>query len=731
MKSKWLCGVAGAALIASATSLRPANAQPAVNWTGFYAGFYAGGVWGRSEASTNLNCGVAPAGTVYICDNTGAGAASAAAINASGSGKISDSAFTGGMQIGYLWQFGTVVYGLETDFGAFNLSGSRRGTGAFPDGGASGILGGSSYTISSSFDTDWLFTFRGRVGTVLPSNLLAYVTGGLAVTRLNVSFAYSDNAGTPSGIGSGSASGVKTGWTVGAGLEWAVSPRHGLQGAVDFGVRRSHNGRAMNSWFDRILFYARTQPETPALIAEDRVVTFGMLGAGIERCAGHIAAMNVPCDAPVAVVTGDPIRHLTLCLGLIRCGIVSTSLDAAQLNSPGMTLAAVIGDEKVRPAVEPRHRFVSLEQCFETEPLGIANMPAGFTDGSSICRVNLTSGSTGEPKVIRHSLEDIGRRTEAIVRFDWKRALCLPGLSSSWGFWTACMPLAFGGATCFSGSPFQSLRMIELFAIEYVTASTEQLLALTRAARTSASRLTSLRFVEIAGSAPTRALIESAMSHVCKDIYCKYGASESGPMSFAHAREIWPRPDYAGHVLPSMEVAVVDRDGRACPSDTIGLIRCRTNPRGESGKTPPPWIEIGDAGWIAADGKLHVAGRAADVALGAQASTIPPLSPVTEAEHILRLEWDAADAAATLLGHSVSGTQIGIATVDCRDASAEKLEALMRAREFDCTIRLLPMPAIPRLASGKIDRRQLQTLIAARSGPHHMATGRPYTIRLN
>lgn len=61
---------------------------------------------------------------------------------------------------------------------------------------------------------------RGRLGWIARPDLLLYATGGLAVTKLKVSYTYSDSFG---GSSSGSASSTKTGWTVGGGIEWAFN----------------------------------------------------------------------------------------------------------------------------------------------------------------------------------------------------------------------------------------------------------------------------------------------------------------------------------------------------------------------------------------------------------------------------------------------------------------------------------------------------------------------------
>lgn len=220
---------------APARSRYALGGQSPHNWTGFYAGLNAGAAWGKSKATTTTDCSAPASG--YICDQTG-GTVDAAALNASGTGTISDTGFTGGVQAGYNWQQSNLIYGFEADFGAFSLSGSRTASGVFPGGGDTlGFVGSSNYSIGTSVDSKWLATFRGRFGIALPSNLLVYATGGLALTRISVSFNYSDSSPVPS-TGAGSASQTKTGWALGGGLEWALDNHWSVKGEylyVDFG----------------------------------------------------------------------------------------------------------------------------------------------------------------------------------------------------------------------------------------------------------------------------------------------------------------------------------------------------------------------------------------------------------------------------------------------------------------------------------------------------------------
>lgn len=228
MKSRLLQSVALPVLFAGPAlgADLPVKAPPppptaAYNWTGFYVGLNAGGAWGRSDVTTDPSCATVPSFSPYFC-GPGFGQNNAVAIAAAGTGSMSGSGFTGGGQIGYNFQVDRTLLGVESDINYFNIKASRQVSGNYPVGG--GAFGpGASFTINSSVDTNWLFTARGRIGWLLSNNLLAYATGGLAVTDLHATHAFRDSVTALPASGTWSGSATKLGWTVGGGLEWALT----------------------------------------------------------------------------------------------------------------------------------------------------------------------------------------------------------------------------------------------------------------------------------------------------------------------------------------------------------------------------------------------------------------------------------------------------------------------------------------------------------------------------
>lgn len=222
-RARWIALTTAAFLVPPAA----AQAQHPHNWSGFYIGLNAGAAWGRSDATSNVVCDRAFFSTdpsSYICGT--ASNFDSRKVAASGTGSQSKSVFTGGVQTGYNWQAGNFLYGTELDFGAFNLKASRSASGTY--GGAFAPPPGTTYTIGSSVETDWLFTARGRIGWAF-SNLLIYGTGGLAVTDLTVTNSFRDNSFAAASA-NGSASRTKAGWVLGGGAEWALGKNWTVKG---------------------------------------------------------------------------------------------------------------------------------------------------------------------------------------------------------------------------------------------------------------------------------------------------------------------------------------------------------------------------------------------------------------------------------------------------------------------------------------------------------------------
>lgn len=170
----------GAAVAADLPSRRVAPVAPYVapifTWTGFYAGVNAGYGWGSFTKDPK-----------YVFDNP--------------------SGFVGGGQIGYNYQIGQFVVGLETDIQYADLKSNNNSFAIAVPGYAAG---------GSNAGVEWFGTVRGRLGFAI-DRALVYATGG---------FAYGgggSNNYVYNGVYYSGNDNTRTGWTLGGGVEYAFT----------------------------------------------------------------------------------------------------------------------------------------------------------------------------------------------------------------------------------------------------------------------------------------------------------------------------------------------------------------------------------------------------------------------------------------------------------------------------------------------------------------------------
>lgn len=185
------------AFAGSASAADPVvESAPAYDWTGPYLGVQGGYGWGEVDGSTAIS------DTHNIDDFSGI------LDNANG--------YLIGGTLGYNYQMDNIVIGLEADV--------------------------SYSTINDEFvdpepewrtDLDWIATVRPRIGFAM-DNFLPFITGGLAIGDMTLEAFDNLAPGDPPSKDSN----TMIGWTIGAGLEVAVTENLSVKAEynyVDFG----------------------------------------------------------------------------------------------------------------------------------------------------------------------------------------------------------------------------------------------------------------------------------------------------------------------------------------------------------------------------------------------------------------------------------------------------------------------------------------------------------------
>ncbi len=177
-----------------------------INWTGFYIGVHLGYGW-----SNNSDTDVTPLPTAAQFVNL-----APTTLSPDPNGII------GGAQMGYNWQSGHFVVGIETDFSGSAMNGRETLSPIIQNNGTP--FPGAGNFVTARQDLNWFGTLRLRAGFTPTCRLLVYATGGLAYGNVD----YSANTDfRPIGTEQYPASFSKTkaGWTVGGGLEYALTQK--------------------------------------------------------------------------------------------------------------------------------------------------------------------------------------------------------------------------------------------------------------------------------------------------------------------------------------------------------------------------------------------------------------------------------------------------------------------------------------------------------------------------
>src|ERR1700674_4187133 len=160
----------------------------AYNWTGFYLGVNLGGGWARNTFGE----------TFFTAANPNFGA---------NVGTSTISGVIGGGQIGYNWQTGNLLFGLEADIDWSGQTGTLNSA-------LTAIPNGIAGTDSISTRVRTFGTARARVGFAA-DRWLWYATGGFGWQNVSFSEAFTPTGGALVGVNSASA--TRVGYSVGGG----------------------------------------------------------------------------------------------------------------------------------------------------------------------------------------------------------------------------------------------------------------------------------------------------------------------------------------------------------------------------------------------------------------------------------------------------------------------------------------------------------------------------------
>lgn len=491
---------------------------------------------------------------------------------------------------------------------------------------------------------------------------------------------------------------------------------------------------------DPIRHWRRLTPDRIALV--DRVrgdrLTYAELDAGADRWAAALASLGVGAGDLVAVLASNRREQVELFFACGRLGAALVPLNwrlaPAEL---GPILAdarprALLGEGRFRAAAEaaavlPRSAVWLDLDADAPRLLARAGAPPEdrAVDAEDPALVLYTSGSTGRPKgaVLPHR-QIVWNAVATTTSWELGPTDVAPistPLFHTGGWNVFATPLWHRGGTVVLMDAFDPATFLDVMAEERCTFALTvptQLMMLLQAPSWGRP-LPALRSF-MSGGAPLPPAVAERVRASGYRLREGYGLTECGPNCFASTTEAsLRRPGSVGWPIAHLSMRLVTEDGRDADVGEPGelLLRgpqrfagyLRDPERTAEALTPDGWLRTGDLARRDADGVFYIRGRRKEMFISGGENVFPG-----EVEAALADCEGVAEVAVVGVPDALWG-EVGRAFVVRRagaTVTAADVVAHVRARlaAYKAPKSVVFVEAIPRLGSGKVDRRALATL---------------------
>jgi fatty-acyl-CoA synthase len=486
---------------------------------------------------------------------------------------------------------------------------------------------------------------------------------------------------------------------------------------------------------DPLRFWRRIAPDRTALVdrARGERWSYATFDAAADRWAGVLRARGIGRGGIVAVLAGNRSEVAAL---FFACGRIGAALLPLNWRLSPAELAPIVADARPDLLIgEARFR----DKAGETDAPWIdldADAPALLAraevweddvevDGDDPLLILYTSGSTGRPKgaVLPHRQiywNAAATTTAWELGADDVAPVSTPFFHT--GGWNVfATPLWHRGGTIVLVDGFDAdefLRMMEEEGCTVALTVPTQLLMLAESPRWGRPLPRLRRFVS--GGAPCPAALAARVRAAGYTFREGYGLTECGPNCFAITdAEAVARPGSVGWPVPYLEMRLDAGDGREAAPGEPGELQLR-GPQVFSGYLRNPvqtaetftadgWLRTGDLAVRDADGAFRICGRRKEMYISGGENVFP-----AEVEAALADCPGVAEAVVVGVPDEKWG-EVGRAFVVARaDTLLGEAEVVAYARSrlagYKVPRAVFIVPEIPRLGSGKPDRRALATL---------------------
>jgi acyl-CoA synthetase (AMP-forming)/AMP-acid ligase II len=465
------------------------------------------------------------------------------------------------------------------------------------------------------------------------------------------------------------------------------------------------------------------QPTAPALVDEDRTISYGELAELVLRASGHLNALGVRRGDYVGLCLKDDWQHVVAMLAAARLGAIFLQIDPRTRPVEKARIAAAFDFKLIvtAPGADAiaSCAMVPLDSVWERR-VAQTEAPAALPDEwHDPMVVQSTSGTTGRPKFSVATHLQFYFRLASLCEYTPTtrphRYLATLPLFSALGRNVFMLHLLHGSTIILYPSIFTATEFVETATKHHASvaavapSSVRQLLEASDSSDPLLPRLELL----ICGGAPLFADEKlEAVRKLTPNFHEMYGVSAFGPISVLRPKDMHGCADTAGRPFSLAEVEIVDETDRPVASGEIGRLRCRgpalASPIAIGGENADDfrdgWHYPGEVAALDECGYLHLHGRTSEVVFRGGAKVFP-----TEIEAVLQAHEKVADAAVVACGPSVGEQELAAYVVANGEVTPGQLLAHCRQQLTPHKVprQIHIVAELPRNLLGKVDKRAL------------------------
>ena len=505
--------------------------------------------------------------------------------------------------------------------------------------------------------------------------------------------------------------------------------------------------------------WARIAGPDPAIIDENVTCTFAELSRRVRETAAALAVGGVRPGTRVAYLGLNSPLFLEVLLAAAHLGAVFVPVNSRITPDEAAHLLShsgchtVVAEHGYRELVDdiadavPARRFLLDDRAggFPENRAGgrwvrlgghAAHAAAPARVGADdVAMLMYTSGTTGRPKGVTLTHGNLWWN-QANVRAAVDIPPRAPTLAVAPLFHIGGLnaftlgTLACGGTVVVRRSfdPQRCLRDVARYRIASTFMVPVMFAALLRSAEFSRTDLSSLRAAVVAG-APVPPALVSEYAERGTALQQAWGLTETAPFAtYLPPGQVRAHPDSAGYAMPYSEVRVASPDtGLPADDPDVHGELCVRGPNVTPGYWNDPaataaaidadgWFHTGDLGYLDDEGRCYVADRLKDLIISGGENISP-----AEVERVLAEFPGLRDVAVVGVPDPRWG-QTPVAVLCHSGGRPPTLEAVRafagdRLARFKLPTRVLHLEALPRNASGKIDRAAVRSLATGASRP--------------